>query len=221
MTACDSRPPSRLRNRAPKRDSGSMTRRIGRLRSEASPVTKAVNGWVARMPSSSRAEVPELPRSSTSSGSPRPPTPTPSTCQRPSPVRSMPAPIARNAAAVASTSSPSSRPVISVRPTASAPNSSARRDTDVSPGTPTLPESGPLGRPAAPVEKELEPVGAGDIDPDLEAEETETVEGEEEEGVPLEEAEEEEEELIEDASELGEGEDDMAEVIDNVEEEEP
>ena len=33
--------------------------------------------------------------------------------------------------------------------------------------------------------------------------------------------EEEEEELIEDASELGEDEDDMAEVIDNVEEEEP
>ena len=62
-------------------------------------------------------------------------------------------------------------------------------------------------RPAAPVEKELEPVGAEDIDPDIEAEETETVE--------------EEEELIEDASELGEDEDDMAEVIDNVEEEEP
>ena len=41
-----------------------------------------------------------------------------------------------------------------------------------------------------------------------------------EEGVPLEENEE-EEELIEDASELGEDEDDMAEVIDNVEEEEP
>src|ERR1044071_6386031 len=74
-------------------------------------------------------------------------------------------------------------------------------------------------RPAAPVEKELEPVGADDIDADLEAEETETVEEEEEEGVPLEEAEEEEEELIEDASELGEDEDDMAEVIDNVEEE--
>src|SRR5207248_4289407 len=76
-------------------------------------------------------------------------------------------------------------------------------------------------RPAAPVERELEPVGAEDIDPDLEAEETEKVEEEEEEGVPLEEAEEEEEELIEDASELGEDEDDMAEVIDNVEEEEP
>jgi uncharacterized protein (TIGR02300 family) len=76
-------------------------------------------------------------------------------------------------------------------------------------------------RPAAPVERELEPVGAEDIDPDIEAEEPGAAEEEEEEGVPLEEAEEEEEELIEDASELGEDEDDMAEVIDNVEEEEP
>ena len=74
-------------------------------------------------------------------------------------------------------------------------------------------------RPAPPVEKELEPVGAEEIDADLETEEVEPAE-EEEEGVPLEENEE-EEELIEDASELGEDEDDMAEVIDNVEEEEP
>ena len=76
-------------------------------------------------------------------------------------------------------------------------------------------------RPAAPVEKELEPVGADEVDPDIEKEEADVVEDEEEEGVPLEEAEEEDEELIEDASELGEDEDDMAEVIDNVEEEEP
>jgi len=75
-------------------------------------------------------------------------------------------------------------------------------------------------RPAAPVEKELEPVGAEEIDADLETEEVETTEEEGEEGVPLEENEE-EEELIEDASELGEDEDDMAEVIENVEEEEP
>src|SRR3954454_1075003 len=78
-------------------------------------------------------------------------------------------------------------------------------------------------RPVAPVEKELEPVGADEIDRDLEADEVEDVEAaeEEEEDVPLDEAEEEEEELIEDASELGEDEDDMAEVIDNVEDEEP
>jgi uncharacterized protein (TIGR02300 family) len=77
-------------------------------------------------------------------------------------------------------------------------------------------------RPAAPVEKALEPVVADDIDADLETAEVEPAEDEEEEaGVALEEAEEEDEELIEDASELGEDEDDMAEVIENVEEEEP
>jgi uncharacterized protein (TIGR02300 family) len=76
-------------------------------------------------------------------------------------------------------------------------------------------------RPAAPVEKELEPVGPEEVDVDLETEEVEAVEEEEEADVALEEAEEEDEELIEDASELGEDEDDMAEVIENVEEEEP
>src|SRR3954453_16617502 len=55
-------------------------------------------------------------------------------------------------------------------------------------------------RPVAPVEKELEPVGAEEIDADLETQEVESAEEEEEEGVPLEENEE-EEELIEDASE--------------------
>jgi uncharacterized protein (TIGR02300 family) len=60
-------------------------------------------------------------------------------------------------------------------------------------------------RPAPPVEKELEPVGADELDTDLETEEAEIAEEEEEKAVPLEEAEEE---------------DDMAEVIENVEEEE-
>ena len=76
-------------------------------------------------------------------------------------------------------------------------------------------------RPPAPVEKELEPVGAEEADADLETEEIEAVEEEEDADVALEAAEEEDEELIEDASELGEDEDDMAEVIDNVEDEEP
>ena len=77
-------------------------------------------------------------------------------------------------------------------------------------------------RPAAVVEKAIEPVAADDLDADLGTVEIEAVEDEEEEAaVALEEAEEEDEELIEDASELGEDEDDMAEVIDNVEEEEP
>src|SRR5438034_8707347 len=42
--------------------SGSVTRRIGRRRSDASPVRVAANGWPARMPSMSRAVVPELPQ---------------------------------------------------------------------------------------------------------------------------------------------------------------
>jgi uncharacterized protein (TIGR02300 family) len=74
-------------------------------------------------------------------------------------------------------------------------------------------------RPVAPVEKELEPVGAGELDADVETEEPE-IPGDDEEALPLEEAEEEDEELLEDASELGEDEDDMAEVIENVEEDE-
>jgi uncharacterized protein (TIGR02300 family) len=73
-------------------------------------------------------------------------------------------------------------------------------------------------RPVAPIEKELAPVG-DEADVELETEEAEVVE--DGEALPLADAdEEEEEELIEDASELGEDEDDMAEVIDNVEEEE-
>jgi uncharacterized protein (TIGR02300 family) len=74
-------------------------------------------------------------------------------------------------------------------------------------------------RPVAPVEKEIEPVGGDELDADVETEEADAaVEGEE--AIPLEEAEEEDEELLEDASELGEDEDDMAEVIENVEEDE-
>ena len=74
-------------------------------------------------------------------------------------------------------------------------------------------------RPAAPIEKDLEPVGAEELDTGLGPEEADEAQ-EGEEAVPLEEAEEEDEELLEDASELGEDEDDMAEVIENVEDEE-
>ncbi|HEY1299463.1 MAG TPA: TIGR02300 family protein [Stellaceae bacterium] len=87
-------------------------------------------------------------------------------------------------------------------------------------GTPFDPEAflkSRRTRPAAPVEKELEPAGAEELDADLEAEED--VAEEEQEAVPLEDEEEEDEELLEDASELGEDEDDMAEVIENVEDE--
>jgi uncharacterized protein (TIGR02300 family) len=91
-------------------------------------------------------------------------------------------------------------------------------------GTPYDPEAFLRSRRSrpAPVEKEIEPVGADEIDAEIEAEEGDLVEEEEEEeeAVPVAEGEEEDEEVLEDTSELGEDEDDMAEVIENVEEEE-
>ena len=56
-----SKPPSRVTVCAPKRSIGSRTRRIGRLRSEASPVKVAVIGVVATAPNMRRTPVPELP----------------------------------------------------------------------------------------------------------------------------------------------------------------
>jgi len=143
VTANGSRPPERPVKRAPKRDSGSVTRAMGRLRKEASPVSTLVNGCVASSPMSSRAPVPELPMSRTSSGSTRPPTPRPCRCQRPSAARVTSAPSRRMAAAVRSTSSPSSRPSTTVSPTASAPNMSARWEMDLSPGTRASPAKPP------------------------------------------------------------------------------
>jgi uncharacterized protein (TIGR02300 family) len=77
-------------------------------------------------------------------------------------------------------------------------------------------------RAPAVVEKEIEPVAAEEVEAEVEVE-AETEEGEaaeEGEEAAEGEGEEEEEEVLEDASELGEDEDDMAEVIENVEDEE-
>jgi len=74
-------------------------------------------------------------------------------------------------------------------------------------------------RVAAVPEKEAEPIVAEEVEVEA-VEEAEIVEGEEPAVAAEGDSEEEEEELIEDASELGEDEDDMAEVIENVEDEE-
>ena len=114
VTAIGRRPPPRHSKRAPNPRSGSITRIIGRPRKETSPVRKLVIGCPASTPISNRAAVPELPRSITPSASLKPPTPTPETRQTPSAPRVAGAPSARIAAAVFNTSSPSSRPWISV-----------------------------------------------------------------------------------------------------------
>ena len=144
-TMIGSIPPGLAVNSAPIWRSGSITRPIGRLDRLASPMKVAVSRWLATSPINNRVEVPLLPMSSAPDGCIRPPTPTPLTVQLPSQVRSICAPMARIAAAVASTSSPSSKPEILLSPTASALNISARCEMDLSPGTLSVPNNAPLG----------------------------------------------------------------------------
>jgi hypothetical protein len=147
LSAMGQRPPSACdKTSAPICVSGSRMRRIGRLRSDASPSKVAVTSCPATTPIISREPVPALPKSSVSRGATSEPSPIPSTLQRPSAWRVMRAPSARQAAPVRSTSSPSSRPSISVRPTASRPRMKARCEMDLSPGGLSRPDSAPEGR---------------------------------------------------------------------------
>jgi hypothetical protein len=70
--------PSVASMRAPIRTSGSITRRMGRRDSDASPIISLRNGWAASTPASIRIVVPELPASSAASGERNPAKPRPS-----------------------------------------------------------------------------------------------------------------------------------------------
>ena len=75
--------PSVVRTVAPICRSGPATRSIGRVLRLRSPVSLDVNGAVARIPASSRIEVPELPQSRPAPGSTSPSRPSPSTSSVP------------------------------------------------------------------------------------------------------------------------------------------
>ena len=105
--------------RAPIRIRWSVTRPIGRDRSEPSPSKVAEIGYPAAAPINNRTPVPALPQSMTPAGVWKPPRPV--MRQRPPPSVSTVAPKASAARAVARTSSPSSRPSTSVTPVAMAP----------------------------------------------------------------------------------------------------
>ena len=122
-------------------------RRIGRVRRLASPSKVAVIGQPATAPIASRQPVPELPKSSAAAGSAKPPTPTPSTRQARSPVRSTVAPSACMAWAVLMASSPSSMPGDpGLADRQRAQDERARAKSTCRPGTRTRPVSAPERR---------------------------------------------------------------------------
>ena len=143
LSTIGQRPPSASESTwAPISLSGSRMRRIGRLRSEASPSKVAVIPWPPTTPIISRQPVPALPKSSVSRGGKSAPSPGPRIRHAPGARRSMSAPSAWHALPVPSTSSPSSSPSTFVSPQVSRPNRKARCEIDLSPGGRTRPLSG-------------------------------------------------------------------------------
>ena len=142
---CSGGLPSWLSMRAPIRESGSITRRMGRRDRLASPTIREAKRWPARMPHKSRIEVPELPQSRSPAGACRPCSPTPCTFTCPCSGPSIRTPIARKIWAVARASAPSRKPWTSVTPSASAPSMMARCEMDLSPGTRMSPRTCPPG----------------------------------------------------------------------------
>ena len=143
LSTIGQRPPSASESTwAPMSRSGSRMRRIGRLRSEASPSKVAVIPCPPTTPIISRQPVPALPKSSVSRGANSAPRPGPRIRHWPGASRSMTAPSAWHALPVRSTSSPSSSPSTFVSPQARRPSRNARCEIDLSPGGRTRPFSG-------------------------------------------------------------------------------
>ena len=123
---------------APMAARGRNTRAIGRRRMLPSPVSTQRKSHEATNPGSRRMRVPELATSMTSSGSRRPCQPAPCTTMR-SLNRSTRTPRASTARTVASVSAELRKPVTSTGPSLTAPKSTARCETDLSPGAESRP----------------------------------------------------------------------------------
>src|SRR5205814_8978586 len=115
---------------------GPVNRRIGRCRNDASPVKVAGNFWPAKTPRTIRAVVPEFPQFKREPGarSREPEILTPDSW-----IREMSAPNWRRTLALLFTSSPVSKPAISLVPRASAASMSTRCEMLLSPGGRTTP----------------------------------------------------------------------------------
>ncbi len=137
--------PSRPRMSAPISRRGRITRPIGRLRSDSSPVIIEKKGRPARSPASNRIVVPELRASSTPALSRNPPSPRPLSDSRAlsSPLRSrdQETPRARRQSRVARQSSAGRKFSTVAGPAATALRMAARWEIDLSPGTMTAPRS--------------------------------------------------------------------------------
>ena len=141
MTSGAREPSCRPVTWAPIRCNGSTMRRIGRERSEASPVSTDRNGCAASSPESNRIEVPLLPASRMSDGSSSV-GPLPTTVYSPGLLPSViSTPMPRRQAMVDITSSPLERPVTRAVPWAMALRMRERCEMDLSPGTASSPPS--------------------------------------------------------------------------------
>ena len=120
-----------------------IIRAIGRRLSESSPVSTVKNDCPASSPLSRRIVVPEFPASSTSSGSFRPYSPFPFTNTLPSGSNSTDTPNARMHETVDRQSSAAKKLCTSTGVSANPASMILRCDSDLSPGTATVPDNRP------------------------------------------------------------------------------